>query len=181
MRRILIPLNISEISPKILPIVRRLFEPAEAELILLGITQKPDDPTVAGGWGPDGVNLVYRVPCPDEEWLAYRQQFEVELKHLAQTLRDVGYRVHTLVRVGEPVEQIVTATEKGNYDLLAMATRARTGLTRLLFGSVAEQVLRQVTLPMLLFRPVLEEAPKRQKVGPQNAGLAPVHTNLAAH
>lgn len=181
MRRILIPLNISEISPKILPIVRRLFEPTDAELILLGITQKPEDSIFVEGWGPDGANLVYRAPCPDEEWLAHRQKFEVELKHLAQSLREVGYRVHTLVRVGEPVEQIVTAVEKGNYDLLAMATRGRTGLSRLLFGSVAERVLRRVTLPMLLFRPVLEEAPQRQKADQPKAGMAAVHTNLAIH
>lgn len=177
MRRILIPLNISEISPTILPVVRRLFEPTDAALVLLGITQRPDDYAFAGG--PDGANLAYRMPCSEPEWQAYRQKFEVELKHLAQTLRDGGYHVHTLVRVGEPVEEIVAVAEKGDYDLLAMATHGRTGLTRLLFSSVAETVLRQVTLPMLLFRPILEEAPKPQTADKPQANLYPVHANLA--
>ncbi|MFN8495621.1 MAG: universal stress protein [Caldilineaceae bacterium] len=179
MRRILIPLNISEISPTILPVVRRLFEPTEAELILLGITQRTNDYEFACACGPDGANIGYYVPSPDGEWQAYRQKFEVELKHLAQTLREVGYHVHTLVRIGEPVEQIVAVAEKGNYDLLAMATRGRTGLSRLLFGSVAETVLRQVTLPVLLFRPVLDEVAKPQKTGKPNAIVYPVHANLA--
>jgi hypothetical protein len=67
------------------------------------------------------------------------------------------------VRVGDPVEQVVAAVEKGNYDLLAMATRGRTGLTRLVLGSVAESVLRQVTIPMLLIRPAPETVAKAKK------------------
>jgi nucleotide-binding universal stress UspA family protein len=78
-------------------------------------------------------------------------------------LRKEGYRVHTLVRVGDPVEQVVAAVEKGNYDLLAMATRGRTGLTRLVLGSVAESVLRQVTIPMLLIRPAPATVAKAKK------------------
>ena len=154
MRRILIPLNISEISPEILPVVRQLFPPTEVELILLGITQRPDSSITVDAYVGDIPHSTYLVPCTDEEWQAYRQQFEVELKRLATTLRTAGYQVHTLVRIGEPVAQILAAVEAGAYDLIAMATRGRTGLARLLLGSVAESVLRQAPIPMLLMRPV---------------------------
>lgn len=160
MRRILIPLNISEISPEIIPVVRHLFPPAEVELILLGITQRPDSSITVDAYVGDIPHSTYLVPCTDEEWQAYRQHFAVELKKLADTLRVAGYRVHTLVRVGEPVAQILAAVEAGVYDLIAMATRGRTGLTRLLLGSVAESVLRQAPIPMLLMRPVPAPAVK---------------------
>ena len=162
MRRILIPLNISEISPEILPVVRGLFDTKDVELILLGVTQRPGNYVAADACIPDAPHTAYTIPCTDDEWNAYRQKFEVDLKHLAEILRADGYRVHTLVRIGDPVEQVVATVEKGAYDLLAMATRGRTGLTRLVLGSVAESVLRQVTIPMLLIRPTPEWVAKQQ-------------------
>lgn len=165
MQRILIPLNISEISLAILPVVRQLFEPDKVELILLGVPQRPTSYQTVDGCGPDAVGIAYLIPYTDDEWNTYRQKFEVELKHLAEALRAEGYRVHTLVRVGEPVAQIVAAVEKGNYDLLAMATLGRTGWMRLLWGSVAESVLRRVTIPLLLLRPAPEPVAKPQKIG----------------
>lgn len=152
-RRVLIPLNISEISSEILPVVRKLFAVADAELTLLGLTQRPKSYVAADATIAEIPHSAYAVVCTDEEWRAYRQKFEVELKHLAQSLREEGYAVNTMVRLGDPVEQIVAAVENGDYHLLAMATRGRTGLTRLVLGSVAESVLRQVTIPMLLVRP----------------------------
>lgn len=152
-RRILIPLNISEISSEILPVVQQLFDDDDAELTLLGLTQRPKNYVAADAGVSEIPHAAYTVSYTDEEWRAYRQKFEVDLKHLAQSLRKEGYRVHTLVRLGDPVQQIVAAVEQGNYDLLAMATRGRTGITRLVLGSVAESVLRQVTVPMLLVRP----------------------------
>jgi nucleotide-binding universal stress UspA family protein len=153
LRRVLIPLNISEISSEILPVIRRLFTVDEVELTLLGVTQRPKSYVATDAGVSEIPHAAYTVSCTDEEWRAYRQKFEVELKHLAQSLREEGYRVHTMVRLGDPVEQIVAAVAQSPYDLLAMATRGRTGLTRLVLGSVAESVLRQVTVPMLLIRP----------------------------
>ncbi|MEZ4619108.1 MAG: universal stress protein [Caldilineaceae bacterium] len=160
LRRVLIPLNISEISSEILPVVRRLFTIDDVELTLLGVTQRPKSYVAADAGVSEIPHAAYTVSCSDEEWRAYRQKFEVELKHLAHALRGEGYRVNTMVRLGDPVEQIVAAVEQGSYDLLAMATRGRTGLTRLVLGSVAESVLRQVTIPMLLVRPASEPAEK---------------------
>lgn len=156
LRRILIPLNISEVSPEIIPAVCHLFAAEDVALTLLGVTQRPKSYVTADSAVAEIPHAAYTVACTDEEWRAYRQKFEVELKHLAQKLREKGYQVTTLVRLGDPVEQIVAAVEQGQYDLLAMATRGRKGLTRLVLGSVAESVLRQVTVPMLLVRPTRE-------------------------
>jgi nucleotide-binding universal stress UspA family protein len=91
-----------------------------------------------------------------EEYAAYRQKLEVDLKHEAQNLRQIGYSVDTVVRSGDPVREILAAVKEKKYDLLAMATRGRKGLTRLVLGSVAESVLRDSPIPMLLVRPKSE-------------------------
>jgi nucleotide-binding universal stress UspA family protein len=56
-------------------------------------------------------------------------------------------------KVGIPfVEIIRTAKEKG-VDLIVMATHGRSGLSHILFGSVAEKVVRKSTCPVLSIRP----------------------------
>lgn len=54
------------------------------------------------------------------------------------------------VRFGEPVEQIVAEAEASGATLIAMATHRRTGLARMLKGSVAEGVERTTTVPVML-------------------------------
>jgi nucleotide-binding universal stress UspA family protein len=56
------------------------------------------------------------------------------------------------VRNGRPDEEIVDAARASGADLIAMSTHGRSGLGRLLFGSVAEQVLRRAEVPVFLMR-----------------------------
>jgi nucleotide-binding universal stress UspA family protein len=59
----------------------------------------------------------------------------------------------TAVEAIEPATAIVQLLEPGAFDLVAMATHGRSGLSRLLLGSVAEKVLRRTFRPVLLYRP----------------------------
>ncbi|HKZ05130.1 MAG TPA: universal stress protein [Methylomirabilota bacterium] len=63
-----------------------------------------------------------------------------------------GVNVTYAVRHGRPADEILAATREGNADLIAMATHGRTGLSRVLFGSVAEAVLRNASVPVFLIR-----------------------------
>jgi nucleotide-binding universal stress UspA family protein len=55
-------------------------------------------------------------------------------------------------RCGEPVAEILAAAREANADLIIMTMHGRTGFGRLLFGSVAEAVLRQADIPVFLMR-----------------------------
>jgi len=55
------------------------------------------------------------------------------------------------------VEEILDHVTWDHIDLIAMATHGRTGLTRVVMGSVAEHVLRRTSVPMLLMRAALPE------------------------
>jgi len=74
------------------------------------------------------------------------------LAPLAENLRTRSIRVRTEVRHGEPVDEIVDCARDADTDLIAMTTHGRNGLGRLLFGSVAEAVLRQAEIPVFLMR-----------------------------
>jgi nucleotide-binding universal stress UspA family protein len=77
------------------------------------------------------------------------------LGHRAGELQALGIPVTT--RTGEDVDvadQILEIAQSEGIDLIVMTTHGRTGLSRLLFGSVAESVLRRAGVPVLLIRTV---------------------------
>jgi universal stress protein A len=65
-----------------------------------------------------------------------------------------------LVRSGDPAEVIVTAANELVVDVIVMATRGHKGLARLLFGSVAERIIREARPPVLTVRPQIAVQPK---------------------
>jgi len=71
--------------------------------------------------------------------------------------------VNTRVRRGQPVEQILAAAREEAADLIAMTTHGRTGPARLLFGSVAEGVLRHADIPVFLMRQTEREVARRRR------------------
>jgi len=74
------------------------------------------------------------------------------LAKVAGTLEAKGLRVRSEVREGFPVEVIQRSARTAGAGLIAMSTRGRTGLGRLLLGSVAERVLRGAPVPVLLWK-----------------------------
>jgi nucleotide-binding universal stress UspA family protein len=75
------------------------------------------------------------------------------LSERAAALRQDGVDVDTEVAMGDPVEEILRAAGTGGVDLLVMATHGRTGLARVMFGSVASRVVSSGVKPVLLVRP----------------------------
>jgi nucleotide-binding universal stress UspA family protein len=75
------------------------------------------------------------------------------LEKQAKSLRKAGVKTRTEVRFGEPKQVIPEAAEALGADAIVMATHGRSGLSRLVFGSVASAVLQHGGRPVLLVRP----------------------------
>ena len=102
------------------------------------------------------------------------REAEAYLARVAARLeRDGTKNVQTSVWYGPPVSAIVEAAQLRGADLIVMSTHGRSGLGRLILGSVAEAVLRSTTTPILLVR--APEAPREVIRGaaasPINAGV----------
>jgi nucleotide-binding universal stress UspA family protein len=166
--RVLIPLDGSSFSERILPAVRRYLQPAENELILLQVAEPPDGGTGAiSDLVADDVlqdRIVPRLSPAQMEAArhpTYTSQIEdsmaanleAKLSPIVSELRDNGYTVSTLVEFGDPAPVIEQAIGYHHIDLVAMTTHGRTGLGRALLGSVTEHVLRHVSVPLLLLHP----------------------------
>ena len=80
----------------------------------------------------------------DDHWSAARE-LEDFMAHLPASPRVSG----RLQSGGRPAQTILATAAVGDFDLIVMGTHGRTGLTRLLMGSVAERVVREAPCPVL--------------------------------
>lgn len=86
----------------------------------------------------------------DQEAARVETEVRAYLRRVAATLGDVPSEL--AVRFGDPVDEIVREAAEIGVDLIAMATHRRKGLSRLVRGSVAEEVERQTRVPVMLVR-----------------------------
>lgn len=138
-KRILVPLDGSPLSEAILPQVAELTHALGAEVTLLRVGLAHAFP------GVDPKSLV------DEE-VRVMQEAEAYLATVAQRFGQEGMTIRTVVRYGQPAAEIIDHVAFEGVDLVAMSTHGRSGLTRLVMGSVAEEVVRKVRVPVLLLR-----------------------------
>ena len=149
--RIAVCLDGSELAEQILPYAAEQACRFKSVLVLLRIVSEPilltpGIPGVAGG----------AVVTTRMEKQAEREQQEAEnyLRTIAERIKE-KYELHTecITLLGAPGQTIVDFASDNNIGLIAIATHGRTGPGRAIFGSVADFVLRQSRLPILLVRP----------------------------
>jgi nucleotide-binding universal stress UspA family protein len=68
-----------------------------------------------------------------------------------------GVPVESVVRFGDPVPLILDEAEAFGADLIVVGTAGRSGIGRVLLGSVAERVFGKATVPVMLVRPAITE------------------------
>ena len=90
---------------------------------------------------------------PVEAQVSTVREAEEYLESVAKRLRERGVRaVETHVWYGAPAGAIAEAAKVQKVDMIVMSTHGRSGLGRLILGSVAETVLRGTTTPILVVR-----------------------------
>jgi len=140
-RRAIVPLDGSMVAEGIIPFLLEIAGPLDMEVVLLRVVV-PIPPSVIEG--------SRHVELDDIE--KRQEEAREYLNPIAAGLRSRGVRVAVQVRRGEPTAEILAAARESGADLVAMTTHGRSGFGRLLFGSVAEAVLRQSAVPVFLMR-----------------------------
>lgn len=149
-RRALVPLDGSMVAEAIVPFILEIAGPLDMEVVLLRVIV-PTPPVLVEGAGPVVAADVEKLRADAEEYLAA----------VAASLRARGVRATTQVRFGHAVAEILDGAREADADMIAMTTHGRGGLGRLLFGSVAEAVLRQAEIPVFLMRQTKAQAAAR--------------------
>ena len=81
-----------------------------------------------------------------------RENAEALLDELAETADDRGFEVETVLRLGLPAREILLVAEELPAEQIVMGSRGRSGVGRVLFGSVAETVTRRSEVPVTVVR-----------------------------
>lgn len=140
-KKMLVPLDGSELAECVLPHVT----------------------AIAAGCGIGKVTLLRVVePIPPETPPAtdfeaiQKASMKTAEKYLAKTkakLTKKGLNVETKVLPGRPGEVICEFADRNKMDIIALATHGRSGLSRWIFGSVADKLIRCCSMPVVLIRP----------------------------
>ncbi len=135
-KKILVPLDGSKLAEGILPRVEWLAKIHDAEVTLLRVALAHTFP------GMDPIQHQVNVVREAEEYLA-----KVE-----ENMKGVGVKVNSVVRYGHDAQEIVDHAKDRDFDLIAMSTHGRTGVTQFVLGSVANKIIHTATVPILLCR-----------------------------
>ena len=137
----LVPLDGSQRAESILPHVEGLANCIGAEVILLRVFRTDFGQVEYIGHDPEFYEEI-RAECR-EEILGY-------LSGVQEERLGKGMRVRILAEEGPVVDTILRVAKREGADLIAMSSHGRTGLARVVYGSVAAGVLQKIDRPLLL-------------------------------
>ena len=146
LRRIMVPLDGSELAWQALPLATELAKAAVAELLLVQAI-----PTTIEAF-PGFPSRGRPIPQLADVLEGRRDQPENELGAQADELRAHGVSVSTQVVQGHAAEVLVDEAARRRVDLIVMATHGYSGIKRWALGSIADKVLHATTTPLLLVR-----------------------------
>jgi len=139
---ILHPTDFSKTADQALEVAHALARDHNAKLALIAVVLPPPPPEAHY---PD--LAIATAPIPTD----VLEQTRPLIASVASKITDLP--VETQVLLGTPGAAIVTAAQDWKADLIVMGTHGRTGISRLLLGSVAEHVLRHAKCPVLTIKP----------------------------
>ena len=141
-KKILFPVDLSKVSPKIAPYVHEMTAKFGAEIHVLFVARILQHFT-----------SIY-VPHPSVG------KFEAEIvegakrklqEFVKETFPGGSCRAHVVL--GDAAEEILSYAEAEEIDLIIMGTHGRKGIERIIFGSVAERVVKKSPIPVLTVNP----------------------------
>jgi len=140
-KKILVPLDGSELAKTALDQAEKLAKTFDAEIILFQVV-----PFMPIYGSPE---LVTPLIVDEKQ----KEAAEKYLANLAEELRKKGLKVAAMVRTGQQVAvEIIDFAKETGADLIIMCTHGRSGISRWVLGSIAHKVLTRAETPILLVR-----------------------------
>ena len=145
-RRILCPTDFSPPARQALDYAMALTEKFAAELHVLHVVENPALPV-------HGSRFSWALPDDILPRLVHQAELELALAVPQDDLQTIDQRMVRTVKVGHPVSAMIEYANEHTIDLIVIGTHGRTGVSRLLLGSVAEKLIRLSICPVLTVHP----------------------------
>jgi nucleotide-binding universal stress UspA family protein len=145
-KTILVPHDFSSSANHAAAIARDEAKAHGSKLLLLHVIQLPSQ------FQPDTAIVPEETGAPIGLREYAVKQAEAHLEDLSARLAKDGVTAQTFLRIGNPVDEILTFVTENNVDLIVMGTHGRSGVAKMLAGSVTERVIRAADIPVLTTR-----------------------------
>jgi nucleotide-binding universal stress UspA family protein len=146
LKRIVVPLDGSQLSHTALPLARSLAEQTGAGVTLLSVIDPPRDFYIT----PQDSSATRLRPKDIDHLAAEEKRLEEYLQNVASSFD--GTRVSIDVRLGQAPDQILESAESVTGSAIVMASHGRSGFGRMLLGSVATRVVQGSRVPVFVNR-----------------------------
>jgi nucleotide-binding universal stress UspA family protein len=151
-RTLLVPLDGSELAESVLPHVEALARQRGAELVEVVLIRVCETPFITADYPEASMPLTWEEHVGHIK-SSFKLGCEQYLQGVAKRLSDAGLKVRSEVLMGDVANEIVAYATKNPFNLIAMSTHGRSGVSRWAYGSVANKVLHGVSSPIFLVRP----------------------------
>lgn len=139
--RVLVPMDGSPLSMRAFE--HALSNHADADVCVLYVI----DP-MSAVYESESVGII-----GSEEWYERAKKYAEDLLGEAEArAAEAGVEVTTATEVGRPARAILAYETENDVDLVVMGSHGRTGVSRILLGSVAERVIRRSPVPVTVVR-----------------------------
>jgi len=142
-KKIVFPVDLSEVSKKIVPYVETMAEKFEAEIHLLFVARVFDY----------FVSIYVPHPSINQFENQIGEGAKKRLQEFKETYFPAARVAKSVVVAGDASEEIIKYVENEEIDLIIMGTHGRKGLDKVIFGSVADRVSKMAPIPVLLVNP----------------------------
>jgi nucleotide-binding universal stress UspA family protein len=146
--KILVPIDTSEVAERAIPWAKTLAG-ATAEIVLMEVIPQASDVRTFCGQVIGKAETIQA---------GYQQMAEDQLASAVAKWFEPDDRVHTVVAVGDPGDQILSVAAEHGADLIVMSSHGRGSIGRFISGSVADRVVRQAPVPVMIIGPEGESA-----------------------
>ena len=165
--RVIVPLDGSELAESVLPYAAALSGRMEMNMTLVQVLP-PDD------FYTDGYTVIEVQPGVGDRMRADARRY---MEGIASQMRDEGLNVAVQTLQGKPSFEIAEMARATDHNMIALATHGRSGMSRLLLGSVAEAVVRESGDPVLVVRSATAVTPSSRRA-PRTRRLRSSHRQL---
>jgi nucleotide-binding universal stress UspA family protein len=143
MKTILVPVDFSNVTLKVVKAAVHLAKPFQSKIILMHVSE-PVTPLLGIGGGPDA------VPVPQTHEPIAPPDYGENFSRLQEMISSIGL-VATLIDLeGTPIDLILSQAESSRVDLIVLGSHSRGPLSHLFLGSVADGVLQRARCPVLI-------------------------------
>jgi nucleotide-binding universal stress UspA family protein len=152
-RSILLPLDGSSYAETAIPYAIELARAFDSDIHLLRIVNTP----AAYSMMSRHMDAAITAESLDQIISSMREEAKTYIDGITEQLSKQGVSVKPKVLDGYPGEQLIEYERHGFFQLVVMATAGRSGVSRVVFGSVAERILKMGRSPVMMLRPSDEE------------------------